>query len=94
MDIANFGANFSMVREQLTLFAFLVFAPPLISFVSARFWIAARASKLQRRTNWFVPDDLESGVARLRYGMVHHSVAYARQVRNSAQRSPRGYAGR
>jgi lipoprotein signal peptidase len=44
MDIANFGANFSMVREHLTLFALVAFATPLISFVSSKFRTAARAS--------------------------------------------------
>jgi hypothetical protein len=82
MDIANFGANFSMVCEHLTLFAFLVFAVPLISFVSVKFWIAARANKSQSRRNWFVPDDPQSDAARLRYSATHRSVAFATAVRN------------
>jgi len=49
MDIANFGANFSMAREQLTLFAFLMFAAP-ISFIRLRISIAARAKNRARRT--------------------------------------------
>lgn len=67
MDIANFGANYSMVREHLTLFALLLFALPLTSFIGVKFWIAARASKVQRRTNWFAPDDLKSEAARTHY---------------------------
>ena len=84
MDIPNLGANFSMVREHLQLFAVLLFALPLISFVSIKFWIAARASKTQRLTNWFVPDDLDSEAAHVHYSMGRNSVAFAR-----ARRRPR-----
>lgn len=84
MDIANFGANFSMAREHLTLFAFLVFALPFIGFAGAKLWIAARASKSQRRRDWFVPVDFNSEAARLHYSMGNQSVAFV-----TARRHPR-----
>ena len=87
MDIPNLGANFSMVREHLQLFAILLFALPLISFVGIKLWIAARANKTPRTTSWFVPDDLDSEVARLHYSMSRQSVAFAR-----ARRRPRTVA--
>lgn len=80
MDIPNLGANFSMAREHLQLFAILLFALPLISFVSIKFWIAARANKVPRATNWFVPDDLESETARMHYEMGRNSAAFANRV--------------
>lgn len=89
MDIANFGANFSMVHEHLTLFAFLVFALPLISFVSTRFWIAARANKSQRRTNWFVPDNPQPDAAWRRYRVAHQPVAFATAGRNPRRAATR-----
>ena len=42
MDPANVGANFSMVREHLQIFAVLLFALPALTFVSIKFWIAMR----------------------------------------------------
>lgn len=84
MDFTNFGSNFSMVREHLSLFAFLLFGLPLFSFVSIKFWIAGRSSRVQRATNWFVPNELESEAARMHYDMRHQSVAFAhRAYRNS-----------
>jgi hypothetical protein len=91
MDFANFGGSFPMVREHLTLFGSLLFTLPLTSFITIKLWIAARANKSQRKTNWFVPDNLESEAARLHYGMGHQSVAFARQVRRN---SPHMVAGR
>ena len=88
MDIANFGANFSMLREHLTLFAFLVFALPLISFAGIKCWIAARANKSQRRTDWFVPTDLESKAASRHYEMMHDSLAFAPIRRRSRRAFP------
>lgn len=85
MDIPNVGASFSMVREHLQLFVILLFALPAISFVSIKFWIAARASKVQRNTNWFVPTDLESDAARMHYSLQHNSVAFAHQVRRNSR---------
>ena len=70
-----------MVREHFQLFVILLFALPLISFVSIKCWIAARASKVQRSTNWFVPTDFESEAARLHYGMGHNSVAFNHKAR-------------
>jgi hypothetical protein len=84
MDPASFGANFSMVRDHLQLFAFLLFGLPVISFISIRFWIAGRSARVQRTTNWFVPNDLESDAAKTHFSMQHNSVAFAHRVhRNS-----------
>lgn len=85
MDIPNLGANFSMVREHLPLFVILLFVLPLISFVTIKLWIAARASKTQRTTNWFVPDDLESKTARLHFSMSRDSIAFAQISKSERQ---------
>ncbi|HEY2467969.1 MAG TPA: hypothetical protein VGI45_09005 [Terracidiphilus sp.] len=77
MDVPNLGANLSMVREHLQLFAILLFALPSASFLSIKLWIAARASKTTRSTTWFVPDDLESDAARMHYSMGRSAVAFA-----------------
>jgi len=81
VNFANFGGNLPMVREHLTLVLFLLFAMPVTSFMMIKLWIAARANKSQRRTEWFVPHDLESEAARFHYSMGHQSVAFAKQVR-------------
>lgn len=81
MEIQNLGANFSMVQEHFELFIILLFALPLISFVSIKFWIAAHASKVQRSTDWFVPTDLESETAHIHYGMGQNSVAFKHKSR-------------
>jgi hypothetical protein len=84
MDPASFGADSSMVRGHLQLFASLLFGLPVITFISIRFWIAARSAKVQRTTNRFVPTDLESDAAKMHFSMQHNSVAFAHQVhRNS-----------
>jgi hypothetical protein len=85
MDLQNLGSNFSILHDHLQFILCLFFGLPLMSFVSIRFWIAARASRVQRTTSWFVPDDLESDAARLHYSLQHHSVAFA----NSLPRHPR-----
>ena len=85
MDVPNLGANFSMVREHLQLFAVILFALPSASFLSIKLWIAARANKTQRTSDWFVPDDLESDAARLHYSMGHNSVAFAHARKPAAQ---------
>lgn len=82
MDIPNLVANFSMMREHLLLFAMLLFALPLISFVTIKLWIAARASKSQRTTDWFVADDLESEAARIHHALGQASVAFAHSRRS------------
>lgn len=87
MDIPNLGANFAMVREHLQIFATLLFALPFISFISIRLWIAARASKTQRTTQWFVPEDLESEAARLHYSMGRNSVAFAQSRKPAVQQT-------
>jgi hypothetical protein len=86
VDIPNLGTNLAMAREHLQIFAILLFAVPVISFVSIKLWIAARASKTQRTTNWFVPDDLESETARLHYSMGRSSVAFAHARKPVARR--------
>jgi hypothetical protein len=85
MDLQNLGSNFSILHDHLQFILCLFFGLPLLSFVSIRFWIAARASRVQRTTSWFVPDDLESDAARLHYSLQHHSVAFAQ----NAPRHPR-----
>lgn len=85
MGLENLGSTFSILHEHLQLILCLFFGLPLLSFISIRFWIAVRASRVQRTTNWFVPDDLESDAARLHYTLQHHSVAFAK----SRARHPR-----
>jgi hypothetical protein len=85
MDPANVGANFSMVREHLQIFAVLLFALPALTFVSIKFWIAGRSAKAQRTTDWFVPSDLESEAARMHYEMGRNSVAFAHQVNRTSR---------
>jgi hypothetical protein len=85
VDIPNLGANFSMVGEHFQLFVTLLFALPLVSFVSIKCWIAARAGKVQRTTNWFVPTDLESEAARMHHGMGRNSVAFNHQARPNSR---------
>lgn len=89
MDIPNLGTNFSMVREHLQLFAILLFALPSASFLSIKLWIAARASKTQRATNWFVPDSLESEAARLHYSVGRNSVAFAHAQKPATRQNSR-----
>lgn len=86
MDFANFGGNFPMLREHITLIGSLLLALPFTSFMIIRLWIAARANQSQRRTEWFVPTDLRSESARFHYSMGHQSVAFARQVRHGRRR--------
>jgi len=85
MDPQNLGASFTILHDHLQLMLCLFFGLPPLSFVSIRFWIAARASRVQRTTSWFVPDDLQSDAARLHYSLQHHSVAFT----NSRPRHPR-----
>ena len=85
MEIADLGTNLSLVRDHLSLFSLLLFALPLTSFLGIKFWIAARASKVQRSTNWFVPTDLDSEAARLHYSMGRQSTGFTqrRNLRHS-----------
>ena len=78
MGLQNLGSNFSILHEHLQLILCLLFGLPLLSFISIRFWIAVRASRVQRTTNWFVPDDLDSDAPRLHYNLQHHSVGFAK----------------
>jgi hypothetical protein len=78
-----------MVREHLTLLGLLFLALPVTSFMMIKLWSAARANTSQRRTEWFVPNDLESESARFHYSMGHQSVAFARQVRRGSPGSGR-----
>lgn len=89
MDFGSLSVNIAVLREHLQLFALLLFALPLVSFLSFKFWVAARTSKTQRATNWFVPSDLDSESARMHYSMGHQSVAFARQARRNRRRSAR-----
>ena len=81
MNFVFFGGFLFLVCEYLTVFGFLFFALPVASFMIIKLWSAARASKSQRKTEWFVPNDLESESARFHYGMGHQSVEFARQAR-------------
>ena len=84
MDAANLSGNFDLVRDHLTLIVCLLFGVPAASFLCMKFWTASRSARVQRRTNWFVPADLESDAAKMHYAMQHNSVAFAHQVhRNS-----------
>jgi len=84
MDPSSFGPHFSLLLGHMELFVFLLFGLPAITFISIKFWIAGRSSRVQHSTNWFVPDDLESDAAKMHYSMQHKSVAFAHQVhRNS-----------
>jgi hypothetical protein len=84
MDPAILTVNMSMARDHLQLFVCLLFALPAISFISIKCWIAARAGKVQRTTNWFVPTDLDSDAARLHASMQHNSVAFAHLAHRSS----------
>ena len=65
MDILNLGADASVVRSNIELFAFLLMALPAISFLMMKFWLATRvSSKVQRTTEWVVPQELEPERAR------------------------------
>jgi len=65
MDILNLGADASVVRSNIELFAFLLMALPAISFLMMKFWLATRAtSKVQRTTEWVVQQELEPERAR------------------------------
>jgi hypothetical protein len=65
MDILNLGADASVVRSHIELFALLLLGLPAISFLTMKFWLATRAaSKVQRTTEWVVPQHLESEGAR------------------------------
>ena len=88
MDIASLSVNFATVREHLLLFAVLLFALPLVTFLTFEFWTAARASKTQRTKTWIVPADIE--VDRYRFG--NRSVAFARHPRRAPLRRPRSRA--
>lgn len=77
MDIPNLGANFSILREHLLLFAALLFTLPVVSFLTIKLWTAARSSKVQHSALWFVPDDLESESGRYHYSTGRNSVAFA-----------------
>ena len=65
MDTLSFSVNASVVRSHIELFAFLLLALPAISFLTMKFWLATRAtSKVQRTTEWVVPQELEPERAR------------------------------
>lgn len=87
MDIPNLGANFSMMREHLLPFVLLLFALPLISFVTIKLWIAARANKTQRTSSWFVPDDLNSEAARIHYSLGGNRVAVSHSSTPAMERN-------
>ena len=46
MDPASVGTHFSMIRDHLQLFVFLLFGTPALSFVSIKFWIAVGSSRV------------------------------------------------
>lgn len=87
MDPANLTVNFSMIRDHLQLFLSLLFGLPIVSSVVIRFWIAGQAAKVQRTTNWFVPDDLESDVAKMHFARHHNRRAFARLIHRSSRHS-------
>ena len=78
MEIPNPIAHFSMAQEHLLLFAVLLFAMPVLSFLGMKLFTAARAKKAPRTTLWFVPDDLDSDAAHLHFSMRRNSMAFAR----------------
>jgi hypothetical protein len=84
MDPANLNTNLSIFRDHLPLIVCLLFGVPAVSFICMKFWVAGRSAKVQRSTNWFVPNDLESDAAKMHYSKQHNSVAFAHRVhRNS-----------
>ncbi len=88
MDFANLTLDFSFVKSHEQLFGFLMVAGPLLSFLSMKFWIIARATaKAQHTTQWFVPDNLESGAKRIVLDRPSRSTAFTpRNHRDSASR--------
>ena len=77
MEIPNPIAHFSMVQEHLLLFAVLLLAMPVISFLCIKLWTSARAKKVPHNTLWFVPDDLDSDAAEMYFSMRRNSLALA-----------------
>jgi len=65
MDILKLGVDASVVRSHIEFLAFLLLALPAISFLTMKFWVTTRAtSKVQRTTEWVVPQELEPERAR------------------------------
>jgi hypothetical protein len=61
MEFVNLTPDLSIVRAHVELFAYLLFALPPVTFLSIKFWITLKtASKVQRSTQWFVPNELDS----------------------------------
>ena len=65
MDLIKTLSELSFLRQQLAFFCLLFFALPPLSFIAIKFLLGARAaSRTQRTTQWFVPQDLDSDAMR------------------------------
>ena len=81
MDTLNLGADASVLRSHIELFAFLLLALPAISFLTMKFWLATRTtSKVQRTTEWVVPQELEPERARPLRGRPASSTLTVHQI--------------
>jgi hypothetical protein len=68
MNPTNLTTDMSLVWQYVQFFGFLMLALTAISLFIVRFWIAMRVTaKVQRRTQWFVPNAPESDEPRLAY---------------------------
>jgi len=83
MDPSSIGAGLATLRQHLPVFLICMAGLPVLSFLTLKLWVARSATKVQRSTNWFVPDDLESETARVHYGMRGQSVAFSNRERVS-----------
>ncbi|MGA8088825.1 MAG: hypothetical protein WCA10_16205 [Terracidiphilus sp.] len=85
MDPSSIGANLSVIRNHVELFVVLLFGVPAVFILAIKLWVAHRATRAQRITNWFVPTDFDSESARLHYSMQHQAVALAHKSRRNAR---------
>jgi len=87
MDFANLTLNFSFLQAHQQLFAFLIVAGPLLSFLSIKFWIVAKdTANAQRTTQWYVPNASESDATKAVFGHSARPVAFAHQSTRTPRR--------
>lgn len=81
MDFANLTFDFSFLQSHGQLFAFLVVAGPLLSFLSIKFWIVARdTANAQRTHQWYVPNPIEPAATKAVFSHSARPSAFAHQV--------------
>jgi hypothetical protein len=66
MDSANLTIDMPLVWAYIQLFGCVMISLTALALFIIKFWIVTRATaKVQRRTQWFVPQDLESDATRI-----------------------------